>query len=252
MAVHAYFMAMFVAAAVGGAADVPARAEPDLLISVNRVLADVSELAVALVMEETPGVERLIDVPKLKAQIVPRLRDGGITPLERGTETTPRLVVHIEGVEVPDCNKYVFRIQTAMSRLVTPPGLANRWLQTEVWRVRPVMEVVARPEAGKAIEAAVLVQAEAFIGAYKAAQSVLGVMEDVGKDAPAADGQGQATPQNLQAAASHPFIASKSSDVFHRPDCRWAQNISGNNLVGYKTREEAVQSGKRPCKSCKP
>lgn len=252
MAVHAYFMAILVAAAVGGAADVPTRTEPDLLISVNHVLADVSELAVALVTEETPAVERLIDVPKLKARIVQRLRDGGLTPLERGTETTHRLVVHIEGVEVPDCNKCVFRIQTALSRLVTPPGLANRWLQTEVWRVRPVMEVVARPEAGDAMQAAVLIQAEAFVGAHKAARSVLGVAENVGKDAQAADGQGQTTPQSLGATTAYPFVASKSSGVFHRPDCRWAQNISGNNLVGYQTREEAVQSGKRPCKSCQP
>ena len=48
------------------------------------------------------------------------------------------------------------------------------------------------------------------------------------------------------------FIGSKSSDVFHKSDCRWASNISSENIVSYKTREEAVKAGKRPCKQCNP
>ncbi len=254
MAVHAYLTAILVAASVGGAADVPLRAEPDLLISANHILADVNELHLVLMTQETPGIERMIDVPTLKAQVVQRLRDAGIVLLERDTETTHRLVVHLEGIEVPGSDKYVYRIQTAMSRLVTVPGLGNRRLQTEVWRVRPVMEAAAGPDAGKRIPAAVLVQVEAFVGAYQAARSVLNLTEDAAKDVPSAGASGrtQATPQNLSAAVSHPFLASRSSSVFHRPDCRWAQNISGNNLIGYQTREEAARSGKRPCKSCKP
>ena len=48
------------------------------------------------------------------------------------------------------------------------------------------------------------------------------------------------------------FIGSKSSNVFHKSDCRWASNISSENLVSYKTREEAAKAGKRPCKRCNP
>ena len=47
-------------------------------------------------------------------------------------------------------------------------------------------------------------------------------------------------------------VASKTSDVFHKPDCRWAQNISADNLIQYKSRNEAIKAGKRPCKWCKP
>lgn len=39
---------------------------------------------------------------------------------------------------------------------------------------------------------------------------------------------------------------------FHRPDCKWAKEIKSNNLLRFKTREEAIQSGRRPCKLCKP
>jgi len=48
------------------------------------------------------------------------------------------------------------------------------------------------------------------------------------------------------------YVASKKSKVFHIPDCKWAQKIKPENLVGFKSREEAVESGRRPCKSCRP
>jgi len=48
------------------------------------------------------------------------------------------------------------------------------------------------------------------------------------------------------------YVASKNSKVFHRPDCKWAKKISPKNLIGFKTREEAAKSGRRPCRSCEP
>jgi len=48
------------------------------------------------------------------------------------------------------------------------------------------------------------------------------------------------------------FVASRKSKVFHRPDCKWAKKISAKNLIGFKSRKEAIASGKRPCKSCRP
>ncbi|MBW2004081.1 MAG: hypothetical protein JRI72_05620 [Deltaproteobacteria bacterium] len=47
-------------------------------------------------------------------------------------------------------------------------------------------------------------------------------------------------------------MASRNSKVFHRPDCKWAKKIKAGNLIGFKSREEAVKSGRRPCKSCGP
>jgi len=68
-------------------------------------------------------------------------------------------------------------------------------------------------------------------------------------------GDGSATTSNQPAATKTPeggFIASKTSDVFHKFGCRWSQNISTENLVRYRTRGEAVKAGKRPCKFCSP
>lgn len=48
------------------------------------------------------------------------------------------------------------------------------------------------------------------------------------------------------------YVASKNSDVFHHPWCRWAKKIYPSNLITFKSREEAVASGRRPCKTCNP
>lgn len=48
------------------------------------------------------------------------------------------------------------------------------------------------------------------------------------------------------------YWSSSKSDKFHRPTCRWAQKISPYNLVTFKTREDALRTGLKPCKECKP
>jgi competence protein ComEC len=48
------------------------------------------------------------------------------------------------------------------------------------------------------------------------------------------------------------FVASRHSDKFHLPSCRYARQIKPANLIGFKTREEAVTAGYVPCKVCRP
>jgi len=48
------------------------------------------------------------------------------------------------------------------------------------------------------------------------------------------------------------YVASNRSDVYHSHSCRWVQKISAENLIGFKSRDEAEKSGRRPCKVCKP
>lgn len=46
------------------------------------------------------------------------------------------------------------------------------------------------------------------------------------------------------------YMASKSSKVFHSSNCRFAKTIK--NGTEYATRQQALNSGRRPCKQCKP
>ena len=48
------------------------------------------------------------------------------------------------------------------------------------------------------------------------------------------------------------YVASASRQPFHRPGCKWALKISSANLQAFKTREEAIKAGHRPCKVCRP
>jgi hypothetical protein len=53
-------------------------------------------------------------------------------------------------------------------------------------------------------------------------------------------------------AVTYRYVSSKNSQVFHSPQCRSAKRIKPENLVTYRSRDEAIQAGKRPCKVCKP
>lgn len=48
------------------------------------------------------------------------------------------------------------------------------------------------------------------------------------------------------------YAASKTSEVFHYINCSYVANIKPENLILFKTRKEAIASGRRPCKKCKP
>jgi phosphatidylserine/phosphatidylglycerophosphate/cardiolipin synthase-like enzyme len=48
------------------------------------------------------------------------------------------------------------------------------------------------------------------------------------------------------------YVASKNSTVFHTPDCKWVKRIKEENKIWFKTREEALDKGYKPCKVCKP
>ncbi len=50
------------------------------------------------------------------------------------------------------------------------------------------------------------------------------------------------------------YVASKHSQglVFHRPECQWARKIKNDNLVRFDTKDEALDLGYSPCRTCKP
>ena len=48
------------------------------------------------------------------------------------------------------------------------------------------------------------------------------------------------------------LVASKSSKVYHRASCSSAKRITQDNLVNFGSKQHAEQSGRRPCKICKP
>jgi hypothetical protein len=250
MAVHAYFTAaaILLGASAGRTMGVPAR-DGTSLLAAHEVLADVEQLRVALAIQDAPQAERLIDSSKLRSQILARLKKAGIRQVEAESSLCPKLAVQIESVSVPDCDKCVCRVQTSVHRVVTFAAGRNLHVEAEVWRLRPAITAVASRDVAEAISKAALVQVEAFIDAWASVRKVPNLATSEPNERPA---KIASSPQTAPAAWPFPFVASKDASVFHRADCRWAQNISSDNRLGYMTREEAVQAGRRPCRSCKP
>jgi hypothetical protein len=131
--------------------------------------------------------------------------------------------------------------RTSFSRQVS---LSGRTLVATVWSADPAVKSVRPARWREEIQKVVTDQVEAFIAARKTAAAQDGQV--------LLRSQISALPRPAADTLSHPFLASKNSTVFHRADCRLAQTIAQDNLVGYNSREEAVAGGKRPCKTCNP
>ena len=48
------------------------------------------------------------------------------------------------------------------------------------------------------------------------------------------------------------LFGSSKSNKFHRPSCQYVQRIKPGNVVGFRSRDEAIGMGYVPCKVCRP
>ena len=48
------------------------------------------------------------------------------------------------------------------------------------------------------------------------------------------------------------YIVSTETQKFHRPECRWVENIREENKLVKTSRAELLENGFTPCGSCKP
>jgi len=249
MATHVCLVAILIGASVGQAGQVRPSTGQDALLSTTQALVGVGRLHVVLTTPET-GPEGSIETSRLRGRIAETLGEAGIKPADGQMSSVPRLIVRIESAPVPESDRYACRVQASLTRLVTLADRPDLQIPAEVWQSKPVMEVVAKSGVAEAISTAALTQVETFVAACRAAGRAPSLSQGI--STPPVVSQGQSSPKNLPAASGSPFVSSTSSQVFHRPDCRWAQNIASGNLVRYNSRPEAVQAGKRPCKTCKP
>ena len=48
------------------------------------------------------------------------------------------------------------------------------------------------------------------------------------------------------------YVGSRNSNIYHKPSCYWAQQISSHNLITWSTTAQARAAGYRACKVCNP
>jgi len=231
-------------AAVAGILCVPALGK-----RANPTLAGIDEFYVFIVLppDSEPNKDGLV-WEELQRKVEHTLKEAGVKYVKPRSLPTPELRIYIDMLKLVDAGKYVFRIQTSLGRTVFLLKRPRLHLPADVWWTKPAMQAVSIKDMPAAVTNVVLEQVDAFIHAHLAANPRGARPSDVNDVNVAL----MIAATKRASPAEYKFVASKNSNVFHRPDCSSAKRIKPANLVGYNSREEALKAGKRPCKRCKP
>lgn len=194
---------------------------------------------------------------QLEAKIKEKLRRAGIEldkPTADNILTIPELRIYINTLSLEDSQQCVFHIRTALARAVCLKNEQNPVFKADIWQTTPVMQTISEQDMPDKVTDLVAEQVDGFIDIYKATNKAdtIPSYSDRNESAASTNPVEQTEKDVNSTAVEYNFVASSSSNIFHKPDCRWAQNISQENLIKYKSREEAIKAGKRPCKTCNP
>jgi hypothetical protein len=226
----------------------------DLIASPNPALAGIKELDVVITIRGTDPNKDGLDTKRLKTEVERRLEKAGISifvPKEGVTYALAigsDLKVSIEMLGLGNSQQCVFRVQTSLSRAVHLNKQSNWLFKADVWTTEPVMQIEQPQNISAKVTKVVLAQVDAFIQAYHTANPPGVRSPDANYTLPKELSQ----PSSPKPIVEYKYVASKNGDVFHTPNCRSAKRILPENMVGYSSREEAINAGKKPCKLCKP
>ncbi|HEX42790.1 MAG TPA: hypothetical protein ENN81_12140 [Phycisphaerales bacterium] len=205
--------------------------------------ADLNEITVRVVRTQSDA--RAVDTATLSADVSRKLAAIGLSVVKPGSGAVlPELLVQIRTLEVPDSNHAAYHVQTDLVRpVVTLQRPGERFMASVPVDSQTLL--AARGDLEQRIEATVGAQVQKFINTLKVARETAGqpATAPTVEPSPATAGP---------TAATAAFVASKNSDLFHKPTCRSARRISPENVVHYATRDQAIAAGKRPCTICKP
>jgi hypothetical protein len=257
--VIAYILPSFAAAQAEGTEEGIAR---DLLLldSFDTALKGIEQVQVVLHQPEAELKTGTIRWESIQAVVVSAVSSGGIKvvdALKAEGKVVPanlaELRIDVQVLEFKDSQNCVFSVRTSLARTVYLTRDLSHAIKTNVWETAPVMEIVSAQTLPDVIEKAVTDQAKAFVHSYlmsnpKPVTGAVGEKSTATGDAQKTQPPAAARPDSVK----YPYVASKNSDIFHKAECSSVVKIKSENLIGYKTRDEALQAGKRPCKRCQP
>ena len=220
-------------------------------------LAGITQLYVAVL---SPNAEGNGFLKELEKEAERKLTEAGIEVPPRiyvgarfKAGGVPELRIYVNMLKVNGSELCVFHVQSSLATQVHLAQRPEMDLRADIWRIGLELREVATPSVAEAVRAAANEQVEAFIAAWKKANAEGAVStENKPQVAAAVPAAQQASPRTRPQASEGGYVASKNSDVFHKPDCSSAKRISPENLVRYATRGEAIAAGKRPCQRCEP
>jgi hypothetical protein len=242
----------FFCSSVPGKVELTPPGEEALLISQSHPAFSEIDILHALLIQYGSKQDKDVQFYKqLEEDVKKRLRRAGIkldTPTANNILSISELRIYISTLGIEDSQQHVFHIRTTLARSVCLKDKQNPVFKSDIWQTIPVMQTVSAENMPATITDVVMERVDGFIKIYKATNPTGKQLTDEGIN----ETESSVSSEKEIDAIEHKFVASNSSDIFHKPNCRWAQNISQSNLVTYKSREEAIKAGKRPCKTCNP
>ncbi len=243
---------------------------------VNIGLAGVDEIYVKIVTDKVTVIDR----GRLESEISLRLTDSGLKVAtadvssmdeeqkqrieklmkEQGgtaknlrvySVKVPEVIVRVSVLQGNESGPCVYHIQTSFAREVYLRGLRSR-MKAEIWRIDVPIGIADANECEATIRSTAMRQVDAFVADWKKANTNKMTADTAEPDDDIMTSASQETDDQARQKVNYEYVASKNSKVFHKADCRAAARISSENLIGFDSREEAINSGRRPCKMCNP
>jgi len=191
---------------------------------------------------------------EIRENIVKRLEQAGIKILPvQLWGTAPgrcRLKVLIKVYKPSDLDTFIYNLKVYFVQTVALERIPEAKIDAVTWELSWLAHG-SRKRLTEAVPKNLTIMTDNFIRDYHLANKHSGEPSDTNSrnTVPVTAPQGQI---RSGVAARYKYVSSKNSQVFHSPQCRSAKRIKPENLVGYNSRDEAIQAGKRPCKVCKP
>jgi hypothetical protein len=233
-----------------------------MLRDINRIWVSVGEPYTSVSDVRWEGIRSDV-VNKLRDMDSRLYIDGSSLMASTGIS---QLKITIELLSVTNGREPIYKVQTSLlsSILVTArPPYVN---QTEVWTMAVTISPATQAQEFDALHDTAMKEIALFSRDYLVANPVntektqskakdpnavtttVSQKNTNNKQAATAENKNGKTALNTQ----YKYVSSKNSNLFHLATCSAAARILPENLVGYNTREEAINKGKSPCKRCKP
>jgi len=237
--------------------ELPKETDAFLLIApANPALASIDQLYVIIEPADKSSSIGSLSWKKLQLKVENKLKNAGIAiaqgiVLGKGQRehNIAELRVYMEMLKFSNSKQYVFRAQTVLASKAHLKE-KNLYFKAEVWKSKPIMDIVSSEYMPDTVTNAIIEQVEEFIYAHKAANQKSSETKnerDTKTQTKKPDRQ-----TNKQKEVNHAFVASKNSKVFHKQNCSSAERILPKNLVTFNDISQAVDTKRRPCKKCKP
>jgi hypothetical protein len=235
-------------------------AEPPPADQSGQALADIRELNVSIEYpDDEPNIANL-PWKEIQDNVEKRLKGAGLKiasehyqEIKATAIEIPELVISVEA-RIYDSQRYVLHVQSFLSRVVYLAKERRLLIRADVWKSTPEMLMTPVRYVSSVIPSLLANQVLVFVNDYSKANPAGVTVSDVNTAGSGSlkAAKERAKPAVEQPAVEYKYVSSKNGEVFHKAGCASAKRISPGNLVGYNSRDEAIQADKRPCKQCKP